>query len=167
MATTLKTTRDRRGFTLTELMIAVAIIAILASIAIVGYTKFVQDARLSEGKSMLASILLAQTQYKDVNGGRYADCAQNPPSPEPGPSQKKPWVSQLCWKTLGVTPSAKHVSFQYDTGAGVGACNAPGHAPYACSEITGSGAWWWASARNGKWTLYVNSVQREPWEVPR
>ena len=163
----LNTKCDRRGFTLTELMITVAIIAVLASIAVVGYTKYVQDARLSEGKNMIASILLAQTQYKDVNGGKYASCTKNPVDPEPGPSQKKPWVTDLCWQTLGATPSAKHVSFQYETRGGSGGCTAPGYAPHACSGISGAGTWWWAMGRNEKWEIYINSINREPWEVAR
>ena len=167
MAMKQMTKRDRRGFTLTELMITVAIIAVLAAIAVVGYTKYVQDARLSEGKSMMASILLAQTQYKDVNGGEYASCGKNPVDPEPGPSQKKPWVTDLCWQTLGAAPSGKSVSFQYETRSGVGSCAPPGYAPNACSGITGSGAWWWSMARNGKWIIYINSENTEPWEVAR
>jgi prepilin-type N-terminal cleavage/methylation domain-containing protein len=167
-----KTMRNRRGFTLTELMITVAIIAILATIAIVGYTKWVQDARLSEGKSMLASVLLQQTQYKDINGGRYATCGKSPIDPEPGPSDKKAWVSSggtaLCWQTLGVKPNTQRVSFQYETRAGVGNCTAPSYAANACSQIpSGGGAWWWAMARNKKWIIYINSVNREPWEVAR
>jgi type IV pilus assembly protein PilA len=158
--------QGRRGFTLTELMITVAIIAILASIAIVGYGKYIQDARVSEGKNMMGAILFAQTDYGPNNGGDFATCAATPPDPEPGPTEKKLWVTNPCWLTLGVNPGSAAVSFQYETGAGTGACSSPSYAPHACSGITG-GTWWWAHGRNKKWSVYVNSAHQEPWEVER
>lgn len=45
--------RSQRGFTLIELMITVAIVAILAAIAFPSYTKYVQRGYRSEGIAML------------------------------------------------------------------------------------------------------------------
>lgn len=163
--TTNRLGRDRRGFTLTELMITVAIIAILASIAIVGYGKYIQSARVTEGKNMMAAMLFAQTAYFN-DFATYGSCAKNPPDPEPQSTEKKDWTTNICWQGLGVTPSAQRVSFQYQTEAGTGSCSAPAHAPHACSGISG-GDWWWAMGRNANWIVYINSVNQEPWEVER
>ena len=53
----------RRGFTLIELMIVVAIIGILAAIAIPNFMAFQMRSRAGEGKTNLAAIRIAQGGY--------------------------------------------------------------------------------------------------------
>src|SRR5689334_25350027 len=47
---------DKRGFTLVELMIVVAIVGILATLAIVGYNKLTAAAKTAEAKTNVGAI---------------------------------------------------------------------------------------------------------------
>jgi len=55
--------RDRKGFTLVELMIVVAIIGILAAIAIPNFLEFRLKAKTSEAKSNLGAIHSTEVAY--------------------------------------------------------------------------------------------------------
>jgi type IV pilus assembly protein PilA len=67
---------DRRGFTLVELMVVVAIIGILASIAIPNFTKQQAKARQSEAKIALASIYTVEQSFSAENSS-YTACLSN------------------------------------------------------------------------------------------
>jgi len=64
--------RSKKGFTLIELMILVAIIGILADIAIPNFLKFQAKAKQAEAKSNLSAIYVAQLAYF-ANSNTYAD----------------------------------------------------------------------------------------------
>ena len=71
------------GFTLIELMIAVAIVAILAAIAIPSYTGYVQRSRISEATNELATLRMRLEQYYQDNrnyGPAGGACGVTPPS---------------------------------------------------------------------------------------
>ena len=55
--------RKAAGFTLIEMMIVVAIIAVLATLALVGYRKITQSSHVSEAVSMVTNIRTAQEAY--------------------------------------------------------------------------------------------------------
>lgn len=60
-----------RGFTLIELMVVVAIIALVASFAIPAYQRYGERARRADGKEMLMRVAAAQERYY-TNFNRYA-----------------------------------------------------------------------------------------------
>ena len=66
-----------RGFTLIELMIAVAIIAILAAIAIPSYSEYVRRGRVTEAISALSGMRVKMEQYFQDNR-TYAGALRRP-----------------------------------------------------------------------------------------
>ena len=62
----------QRGLTLVELMVVVAVMAIIATVAYPMYTAQVQKTRRADAKIALESIAMAQERFYTVNG-RYAD----------------------------------------------------------------------------------------------
>jgi type IV pilus assembly protein PilA len=61
-----------RGFTLTELLVVVAMIGILATLGLVGYRRFIHTAQSSEAKAVIQGIRGGQEQYK-VDWMTYLD----------------------------------------------------------------------------------------------
>ena len=55
--------KGKKGFTLIELMIVVAIIGILAAIAIPNFLKFQAKSKMSEAKTNLGAIYTGQLSY--------------------------------------------------------------------------------------------------------
>ena len=68
----MKTINGQKGFTLIELMVTVAILAILVSIAIPAYNGYITTARVSECTTEMAAIKLAQEENFMENNTYYA-----------------------------------------------------------------------------------------------
>jgi len=77
-------TRRQRGFTLVELMVAVAIIGILAAIALPSYNQYVVRSNRAAAQSYLMELSQAQAQYM-ADSRSYAatpaDLGVTPPGP--------------------------------------------------------------------------------------
>jgi len=90
--------RNKKGFTLIELMIVVAIIGILAAIAIPNFLKFQAKAKQSECKTNLGAIYVAQLSYfSNANTYAFNNCFQ-----------------QMNWEPAGQS------RYTYQCGAGSG-----------------------------------------------
>ena len=72
--------RSKKGFTLIELMIVVAIIGILAAIAIPNFLRFQAKSKQSEAKTNLGGIFTAQISYFGENNyyGNFSQIAWAP-----------------------------------------------------------------------------------------
>ena len=102
--------RRETGFTMIELMITIAIVAILAAIALPAYRMFQNRARASEAVSYLGTIRNLEVSYK-ASYDVYLDLIPNPPGPVP--NQYTPWGAPGGnWDELGFT-SQSVVRYQY------------------------------------------------------
>jgi type IV pilus assembly protein PilE len=122
-----------RGFTLIEVMITVAIVAILAGVALPAYTDYIRRAALPEAFTNLADFRVKLEQYYQDNRGYGTSatrCANlNPPawslaSGELLASNKKAF-------TVTCTPSAVDAAGNYQgytlTATGIAGTRAAGH----------------------------------------
>ena len=71
----------KRGFTLIELMIVVAIIGILAAIAVPNFIKFQCRAKQSEAKANIKSIYVMQESFRAEQDSPFAEIIIRPPLP--------------------------------------------------------------------------------------
>lgn len=101
------------GFTLIELMIVVAIVAILSAVSIPAYQSYIRRSYVSEATSSIAAIKSAEESYFTVNGC-YVEADAHPSTIPAGSSVA--WGSSPAtgWgnNALGVRPD-KNVRFQY------------------------------------------------------
>jgi type IV pilus assembly protein PilE len=77
-----------RGFTLIEVMITVAIVAILAAVALPAYTSYIARARITDALSGLSAMRLKMEQYFQdwrtyTTGGATDSCLAGGPAPLP------------------------------------------------------------------------------------
>ena len=105
--------KAKKGFTLIELMIVVAIIGILAAIAIPNFLRFQLKSKSSEGKVNIAAIRTAEESYL-AEFGVYVAAVAIPTAGVPG-SQKAVFDTPTAgqdFDKLGWTPEG-NVFFQY------------------------------------------------------
>lgn len=91
--------RDAKGFSLVELMIVVAIMAILASIGFPLFSIYAKKAKATEAMNLMGHIRTMQISYRTIND-TYLTLITNPPGDVPSSSQ--PWGDPgENWAELG------------------------------------------------------------------
>jgi len=64
----IRSMKNRRGFTMLELMVVVIIVAVLAAVAVPLYTGYIKKARVSEAEARLGQILTAAKAFGQETG---------------------------------------------------------------------------------------------------
>jgi len=127
------------GYTLIELMVAVAIVGVLSAIAIPVFSGYLQKSRAQEAIQFLGTIKLRQESYRSEFGEYCNVNTANPgtfASPVSG-SDTVLWGAPANWPQLGASPDGP-VRFSFNTQAGI-----PGAAlPTSDSWIEAAGEGW-------------------------
>ena len=107
--------RGKKGFTLIELMIVVAIIGILAAIAIPNFLNYQKKSKTAEAKTNIGGIKTSEIAYQSESG-LYAVCTAVPDATAVGPA-KQEFVQAGGWTTINWTPSGMcFYSYEVTTG---------------------------------------------------
>ena len=111
----------RRGFTLVELLVVVAMIGVLSALAIVGYRKYLQSSHSGEARAILQGIRAGEENYRaetltylGCSGCGGSPCPQGTGAlttryPHDTPDKTKwNWINNAhadapCWRMLNVT----------------------------------------------------------------
>ena len=114
--------RATKGFSLVELLTAVAIIGILAAIAVPMYGRYIRKSRTSEAISNLGTIALYEETFFSESSS-YASAGANPAGTVPSSSDtggRKSFSTGVTgWSMMGnIIPDGTPVYFQYEVHAG-------------------------------------------------
>ena len=134
--------RVRRGFTLIEMMIVVAIVGILAAIAIPNFLRFQLRAKVSEAKTNLHSIRVAEIST-GASGGTFLPAAKSPVPDGALGGLKHAWVDLGGFSAIGWEPEGEPF-FNYHVVTEPAGCPAPGtpctsFTTEAASDLDGDG----------------------------
>ena len=102
------TKKNNKGFSLIELIVAMAIIAILSAAAITAYTGSTLKARRSEAYSNLSALRMFQEQFFAENTN-YAPTLASFPGFNPGPSSE--YVYAIAGITIALPAGAVPVPY--------------------------------------------------------
>lgn len=93
--------KHRTGFTLIEVMIATAVIAILAAIALPSYNEYVIRSKLTEATTTLADLRVRLEQYYQDNRNYSSTASACPGVTMPGPPSVKFFTFTCNWGSGG------------------------------------------------------------------
>lgn len=128
---------QKKGFTLIELMIVVAIIGILAAIAIPNFLTFRLKAKMAEAKSNLGSIRLGEEAYHTEYDMYYGPIAQYPES-DPATSKESWFITVTEFSAIAFEPTGQ-VYFRYSVGQNEAETYAQNFRAYAYGDLDGDG----------------------------
>jgi prepilin-type N-terminal cleavage/methylation domain-containing protein len=117
--------RQAGGFTLMELMIVVAIVGVLATLAIFMFTRHVAKARASEVPALFAELKIREQQFH-LENEQYLSTGANDddyfPAATPAGSSARSYTipSGSTWETLKVKPDKTQLYCVYVAIAGAG-----------------------------------------------
>ena len=126
--------KRNQGFSVTELMIAIVIIGVLATLAIPSFTSYIYKARVTEATNFLGQIKQRQEAYRN-EFGQYCDVSAS--------------ITTFYPSTL---PGADPVTWDSGSARWIRACPSPG-----CPESCACVRW---SFPLGRWPNW--SLSREP-----
>ncbi len=172
-------TKDRiGGFTLIELMIAVAIVGVLAAVAIPAYQGYIRRSYLNEVPTSISAIKSAEESYFSINNC-YISADATPSTIPAGTTTAWPTSPSGAWaqNALGVRPD-RQVRFQYlvyapntvgssgscDAGAAAANCTSTGTSSIKCSRANIDGLALGCVSNIGT-TLVPNAVFGTNWYV--
>lgn len=139
---------SRRGFTLIEMLIVVAVIGVLSMVAIPTFQSYIHRSQTSEAIVFLGEIRQRQEAYRaehgqycavDVAQGSDINAAPWNPASWPVGGDKAPFATTAGWEELGAMPDGL-VRFSFRTTAGP-----PGTMPNIAG-FTGTDFWFVAQA---------------------
>jgi len=131
--------RNRKGFTLVELMIVVAIIGILAAIAIPNFLQFRLKAKTSEAKSNLGAIRSTEVAYFAEWNYYVANQSTTPITTRTNDATKQPWITSTRFSILGFAPEGK-VFYSYALLGGDYPVGSVGYTAKAEADLDDNGA---------------------------
>ena len=107
----MKHLKNSKAFTLIELMIVVAIVAILAAVAVPSYMKFQAKAKTAEASNNLAVVRAGEETYRAENDA-YLACAATPESVPKGTTAAWSGGGSTAFEKIGFVPDGQ-VRYQY------------------------------------------------------
>jgi type IV pilus assembly protein PilE len=128
--------RQQRGFTLIEVMVVVAIVAILASIALPSYTDYVKRGKIQEATTNLLTMRTKLEQYYQDNRRYDGACAAGTVAPLPTDQR---YFSVAC--AFGPTPSQTYTVTATGQGDLTGFVYTINQANARVSTVTGVSGW--------------------------
>ena len=130
--------RNRKGFTLVELMIVVAIIGILAAIAIPNFLNFRLKAKSSEAKSNLGATRSTQVAYFAEWSMWVGAQDWTPVGGRINNGNKVPWDPNTRFSILGFAPEGQ-VFFDYNLEGNAWPTQTAGFTANAEGDLDGDG----------------------------